>query len=273
MRQKALIKLVGVLNVTPDSFSDGGVSFDVHKAIDSGKRLAAQGANIIEVGGDSTRPGSVCVGAAEEWRRIGAIVSALSKIVTVSVDTHHAETAKRALESGASYINDISAGSDRELVEHVARSKGKIVLMHTISAPHNFEHLQEKAQDLTSLFVKIKKYLQERITLALSQGIKRENIVIDPGMGAFISSEPKLSFDLLDRIAEFSELGAGLMLAVSRKGFLKSPGEKIVEERDPLSALIALSTTLRWHAAQPLYIRAHNVALHRLFIEKYAKIA
>lgn len=253
----AQYKIVGILNVTPDSFSDGGKFFSGPSALIHAKQLQEQGADIIEIGGDSTRPGSVCVGLEEEWRRLEPVLNGLPEGVVVSVDTHHASTAERALESGASIINDISAGHDPRMFEVVAQHAARIVLMYSrLAAPHAFA--DEKSGDIVAL---ASDFLLNKVELALAAGIKRENIILDPGMGAFISTTPQRSFELLTRFSELQNLGFPLMLGVSRKKFLKREGESSVAERDHLSAQWSKTVLDALPSSQVVYIRAHNVEL------------
>jgi len=247
-------KIVGILNLTPDSFSDGGSFYPAEKALEQAGRLRAQGAVIIELGGDSTRPGSVCTGWQEEWRRIEPVLKGLADGVVVSVDTHHASTAERALDSGARMINDISAGQDPRMFELVAQHAAQIVLMYSrLAAPHVFA--DEAPGDIIAL---ASDFLLNKVELALAAGIKRENIILDPGMGAFISASPERSFELLTRFSELQSLGFPLMLGISRKGFLKRDGENSPVERDEDSALWSRKVLKSLPPSQLVYLRVHN---------------
>lgn len=254
-----LVQLVGVLNITPDSFSDGGRYLEPEAALARAKQLFQQGAAIVELGGDSSRPGSTCVGMDEEWRRVGPIVKAVCSLGIAAVDTHHAQTAAMALDAGASMINDVSGGSDRKLLDAVARAGAAIVLMNSrCSAPHLFDG--EPLGDVVGWAVERLLRARER---AVAAGIAPAKIVLDPGMGAFLSSDPAMSFTLLDRFDELLRLDCALMLGVSRKGFIRSPNESSPADRDSHSAELAAKVARLIDGRAGLYIRAHNVDEHR----------
>ena len=250
--------IVGVLNITPDSFSDGGMFLDPQTAAVTATRMLTEGAQLVELGGDSTRPGSVCCGAKAEWQRIQPVLKLVAGRVRFGVDTHHAVVATDAIAQGAAYINDVSAGGDPRLLEAVAASGVRLALMHSrCSAPHLFDLNPEG-----DLIASIRSFLEQRIELAGRAGIDRERLILDPGMGAFLSADPRKSFELLERFAELESLGCDLMLGVSRKGFLKSEGERVVSDRDAASAQIAQRVCAGLNQGRRLYIRVHNVPLH-----------
>jgi len=253
------IKLVGIVNVTPDSFSDGGKYIEAGAAIEHARNMIDQGADIVELGADSTRPGSKCAGVEEEWSRLRDILAAIAAFATVGVDTHHPEVARRAIAEGALMINDVSAGADRVMFDVVANSKAHIVLMHSrCSTPHNFDLAQNG--DLIGC---IGDYLDSRKMSAIASGIGPEKIILDPGFGSFISSSAVASFELVRRFQELEMLGSDLMIACSRKGFLKQDGEKQIEERDERSAQIATQIIGQLKNTQTVYIRAHNIMAYR----------
>ena len=253
-------EFVGVLNVTPDSFSDGGKFCDPADALQHAKKLLADGASLVEVGGDSTRPGSICVGPELEWQRISGVVAALRREgLPFSVDTHSALVAARAISEGAVAINDVSGGLNQELVRTLVGTQAKFVIMYSrCPAPHEFG--PPPAGDLIGNIIR---FLRGSADNAMSLGLSPAQIVLDPGMGGFISENPADSFQLLERFGELKELGFPLMLAASRKGFLKTEGEKSVAERDMASAKLAKSVWLANQRALPAFVRAHNVAEHR----------
>lgn len=258
--------LMGILNVTPDSFSDGGLYTDPSKALDHAFSLVSAGANSIDIGGDSTRPGSECVGPETEWERIKDLIPAVAKKTVVSVDTHFASTAEKAFKAGAQIINDISGGSDPDMFRIVAKASGKIVVMYSrCSAPHHFDLRQPQ-----DLLIAIKDFFNERIQIAEKAGVHRSQILFDPGMGGFLSAEPKDSFELLcslDALSGFTPL----LLGISRKGFLKEISSSIPEERDPVSSYIAAHTAYRFpELAQTMIIRTHNVEMQDKFFRTLA---
>jgi dihydropteroate synthase len=258
-------KIVGVLNVTPDSFSDGGEFLDPAKAHARALAMQGAGADVIEVGGDSSRPGSICTGPAEEWRRIAPVLSLLGgkSGAEISVDTHHAEVAAKAIAAGADYINDISGGGDPEMFPLVASHPVQLILMYSrCPSPHQFPSAPHG-----DTVLRIIEWLSARRAAAIAAGVAAERIILDPGMGAFIHEDPSVSWDLISRFGELAVLGAPLMLGASRKGFLKTAGENGPADRDGISALVAvrvrdlLAASGRYRS--PLFIRAHNVELHR----------
>lgn len=253
------MKLVGILNVTPDSFSDGGKHLEIESALKHSKYLVEAGADLVEIGGDSTRPGSTCVGPEEEWRRIEKIVGPVSEMVPTSIDTHHPRTAELALASGVSMINNVFASADKELCQLVVGTEARILLMHSKCVePHVFG--PEPTGDVVEF---IKSSLAKRVGQALSVGVKESQVVLDPGMGAFISSDPKKSWEVLMRFHELAELGMPLMLACSRKGFLKAEGETEPSDRDSLSITIAEAVKRIMGGSGPDFVRVHDIEGHR----------
>lgn len=256
--KKTKVKFFGILNVTPDSFSDGGQYFDAEDAIEHTKTLIREGASYIDIGADSTRPGSVCVGPDEEWRRIKDVITAAAPVCNVSVDTHHSSVAKLALDAGAQVINDISSGGDPKMFEVVASSNAKIIMTYTRCVKAH-EFANEPSGDIIE---NIKAFFGERINQAIQCGIRPEQIVLDPGMGAFISAGPDDSWNLLGRLAELREFSFPFMLSLSRKGFMKSANEVSIEQRDMPSAYLgALAAQLEEFKVD--YLRVHDVNLHR----------
>ena len=252
------MKLVGVLNCTPDSFSDGGMYQDCEAACAHAQQLVRDGAAIIDIGGDSTRPGSTCIGAAEEWSRIGAVVREVSSYCKVSVDTHFVKTASQAIEEGASVVNNVFATSDDNMCRLLLGTNVELVFMYSrCAAPHEFS--EEPRGDIVEV---ITSSLERRIENALTLGLSESQIVLDPGMGAFISSDPNCSWELLCRFGELKKIGFPLMLACSRKGFLKRVNEDSIAERDLLSAYVARSVASSVGRDGVDFVRVHDVALH-----------
>ena len=209
--------IMGIINVTPDSFSDGGRYFDTERAIACGLELAADGADILDVGGESTRPGSLPVPEAEELRRVVPVIGALRKRTTclLSVDTTKAAVARAALDSGADIVNDTSAFRfDPAMPGEVARSGAGVILMHMQGTPLTMQ----RSPRYGDLLDEIRAFLGERIRMAEAAGIPRERIVVDPGIGFGKTFEDNLA--LLRRQEVFHELGRPLLLGFSRKAFL-----------------------------------------------------
>jgi dihydropteroate synthase len=209
--------IMGVINVTPDSFSDGGRYFDTERAIARGLELAADGADILDVGGESTRPGSLPVPEAEELRRVVPVIGALRKRTTclLSVDTTKAAVARAALDAGADIVNDTSAFRfDPAMPGEVARSGAGVILMHMQGTPLTMQQSPRYGDILDE----IRAFLGERIRVAEAAAIPRERIIVDPGIGFGKTFEDNLV--LLRRQEVFHELGRPLLLGFSRKAFL-----------------------------------------------------
>ncbi len=209
--------LMGIVNVTPDSFSDGGVYFDPRRAVERGLELVADGADIVDVGGESTRPGSRPVPAAEEIGRILPVIEGLRKQTRalLSVDSTKAAVAQAALDAGADIVNDTSAFRfDPAMPGVVARTGAGVVLMHMQGTPLTMQN----APHYDDLLGEIGAFLSDRIRVAEAAGIPRERLIVDPGLGFGKTVEHNL--ELLRRQADFHALGRPLLLGFSRKAFL-----------------------------------------------------
>ena len=208
---------MGVINVTPDSFSDGGVLFDPTKAVDAGVQMVEQGAGIIDIGGESTRPGASTIDDAEEHRRVIPVIEALARRVDVpiSIDTYKASTAEAALAAGASIVNDISGlRYEPQLADVVARRGAAIILMHTRGRSRD---MYEQAS-YGDVVAEVLDELRESMSFATGAGIAKGSTLVDPGLG--FAKEAPHSFEALARLDEFGELGCPLVVGPSRKSFL-----------------------------------------------------
>jgi dihydropteroate synthase len=209
--------VMGVLNVTPDSFSDGGEHFDIADAVEAGVRMAEAGADLIDVGGESTRPGAPAVGEVEEQHRVLPVIAALAKRVSVplSVDTYKASVADAAIAAGASLVNDVSGlRYEAELGDLVARRGVPIVLMHTRGRSRDM-YREASYHDVVG---EVLDEVRESIAFATGKGVPFERILVDPGVG--FAKEAQHSYEVLGRLAEFHELGRPLLIGPSRKSFL-----------------------------------------------------
>jgi dihydropteroate synthase len=209
--------LMGVLNVTPDSFSDGGKFFKLEEAVKQGLQLAEEGAEIIDVGGESTRPGSEPIAIEEELRRVIPVIEELTKRIKmpISIDTYKSRVAKEALDSGASMVNDISGlRYDPEMKKVIAEYDVPLVLMHIKGTPKN---MQENPK-YENLLEDIKSYLNQSISIAEEAGIGEDKIIIDPGIGFGKTLNDNLK--ILKNLREFKSLGRPIMIGVSRKSFI-----------------------------------------------------
>jgi len=209
--------VMGILNVTPDSFSDGGRHADAARAITQARLMAAQGADIIDVGGESTRPGAEPVSEEEELRRIIPVIERLAAELTIpiSVDTYKSRVARKALEAGASIVNDISGlRFSLDMAGVVARHGAAVVIMHIKGTPRDMQ----QNPVYTDVLAEVRSYLADSITMAVQAGVKPENIIVDPGIGFGKTLEHNLT--LLNRLGELRSLGRPVLLGTSRKKFI-----------------------------------------------------
>ena len=232
--------VMGILNITPDSFTDGGIFFRKDSAVEHGLRMVEDGADLIDVGGESTRPGSDPVGYEEEVRRTIPVIEELAKRVNVplSIDTYKADVAKRALDAGASMVNDISGlRFDPEMAGVAADYKAPLVIMHIKGSPKNMQVNPE----YEALIPEIIDYLRISIKLAVDAGVKEDMIIIDPGIGFGKTFEHNLQ--ILKNLHEFTLLEKPLLIGPSRKAFIgKILGNAPASERiEGTAAAVAVS--------------------------------
>lgn len=243
---------MGVINVTPDSFYNGGLYFEPARAIERALALAAEGADIIDIGGESSRPGSNPISAKEEKQRILPVVEILKQKndVLISIDTTKAEVAEAALAAGADVINDISAGRfDPRMLPVTARSGAAIILMHMKGTPRTMQI----APHYDDVLGEVKAFLGERLEAAESCGVPRESILLDPGIGFGKKLEHNLA--LLNNLKELAELGRPLVVGISRKSFI---GKILkLEAQDRLEGTIAAAVVSILHGASLL--RVHDI--------------
>lgn len=237
--------IMGILNVTPDSFSDGGKYLDREKALIQADRMTAEGADIIDIGGESTRPGYAGISAQEEWARIEAVVRQLVSncLLPVSVDTQKAEVAKKALEAGAQVINDIwGLQRDPQMAEVIAGYHASVVIMHNKNNTVYSDIMRE-----------ILAYLSRSIEIALKHGIEEDKIIIDPGIGFGKTWEQNI--EVLRKLQELRCLGYPVLLGVSRKSVIgRTLNIPLNERLEPTIALGALGI-----AAGVDILRVHDV--------------
>ncbi|HEX2266313.1 MAG TPA: dihydropteroate synthase [Solirubrobacterales bacterium] len=243
---------MGVVNVTPDSFSDGGLYLDPEAAVARGRELAAVGAEILDVGGESTRPGAEAVSAEEELRRVVPVIRGLRDLdCRVSVDTSKAEVAAAALEAGAEIVNDVTAlRGDPEMAALCAEREAGVVLMHMLGDPRTMQD-DPRYDDVVA---EVKAFLAERIEAATAAGIDEERIWLDPGIG--FGKTAAHNMELLRRLGELRELGRPLVVGTSRKSFIGRIDGSAADER--LGGTIASSVLAAAEGAEVL--RVHDVA-------------
>jgi dihydropteroate synthase len=217
-------RLMGIVNVTPDSFSDGGRFLEAEAAIAHGLQLIDEGAQIVDVGGESTRPGAEPVGAAEELRRVRPVIEAIAAASTdgspatcaqISIDTSKASVARAALDAGATLVNDVTAlRGDPQMASVVAESGAECCLMHMLGEPRTMQ--QEPRYD--DVVDDVKAFLLARLEFAVGEGIAEDRVLLDPGIG--FGKTVAHNLELLRRLGEFVELGRPVVIGTSRKSFL-----------------------------------------------------
>lgn len=245
---------MGVVNVTPDSFYDGGRYPLPEMAITHALELIEQGADIIDIGGESTRPGADPVTESEELDRVIPVVEGLAHQVTIpiSIDTTKSQVAAQALDRGASIINDVSAlREDPAMASVIARSDAAVVLMHMQGTPQTMQ----RSPQYLDVRREVLQFLDERVQIALQAGIARTNIILDPGFG--FGKLVSHNLDLLNELSSFLVLNCPLLVGLSRKGFIGNIVGKTVEHREwGTAAAVALAVDRGAHI-----IRVHDVAM------------
>jgi len=247
--------VMGVVNVTPDSFSDGGRFLDAHSAIAHGRRLAQEGADILDVGGESTRPGAEPVAEREELARVVPVLDGLaaSSGAALSIDTSKVGVARAAIEAGATVVNDVTAfRAEPELAALVAERGVRCCLMHMLGEPRTMQ----KSPRYGDVVAEVKAFLEERMAFAVAEGVAEERILLDPGIGFGKTLEHNL--ELLRRLDELVAIGRPVVVGTSRKSFLGAITGREVGERLPgtiaanVLALERGATVFRVHEVAPL---------------------
>jgi dihydropteroate synthase len=249
------MKIMGILNVTPDSFADGGKHDTYEKAVARGLEMIAEGVDIIDIGGESTRPGADRVTALEEQRRVIPVIEKLSQTgIPISIDTMHAQTAELAITAGASIVNDVSGGLADGLMHEVVAEMG---------CPYILMHWRGHSKDMNNRAIYgdvVKDVIAElniQIDAALRSGIAKNNLIIDPGLG--FAKDAAQNWEILNRIDEITDLGFPVLIGGSRKRFL---GGETPDEREV--ATIALTQTLL--AKNIWAVRVHSVSPHKKLV-------
>lgn len=262
-------RILGILNVTPDSFADGGRYSDLAAAEIAALDMARQGADAIDIGGESTRPGSEPVDAEEQIRRVVPVVERLRRVglrIPVTVDTTLAAVAAAALDAGANGVNDVSAGRDDPAMFAVVASRGAgVVLMHRLVSPRadQYSDRYARAPEYDDVVRDVGAFLRERVSAAVAAGVAREAIVVDPGLGFGKTVEQNL--ELLDRTAELDG-GMPLLSALSRKSFVGRVWlKRDSEPSERLAGTLAMSE--RHLRAGAMLFRVHDVAEHRRVLD------
>jgi dihydropteroate synthase len=249
-----MTKLVGILNITTDSFSDGGKFFNTDDAIKQAEKLISDGADIIDVGGESSRPGSIPISEEEEIKRVIPVIKAIKgkfKKIPISIDTYKSRVAERAIGEGAEIVNDIYGlrWRDGKIANVVARKKVTVIIMHMLGNPQDMQQ-SPKYKDVVS---DICNFFKERIKFAVSKGIKKDKIILDPGIGFGKMLEHNLI--ILKNLAKFKKLKLPVMVGPSRKSFIGKILDADVNNR--LEGTIAASIVSVCNDVD--YLRVHDV--------------
>jgi 2-amino-4-hydroxy-6-hydroxymethyldihydropteridine diphosphokinase / dihydropteroate synthase len=262
-------RLLGVLNLTPDSFSDAGQFLAVEKALAQAEKLVFEGADILDIGAESTRPGAKPILPEDEWRRLTPVLSELKAMIKdwpvkpkLSVDTRHYQVAEKAIDLGVDWINDVSGFSDRKMRELVAKSSVKCVVMHNLGVPAN------KAVVLPShpnIDEQMFNWAEQRLNELILAGVDREQLIFDIGIG-FGKTAQQSAF-LLKNIKVFQRLGCPLLVGHSRKSFLNLVTDKSFGDRDFETAVLSSHLALQ----EVDYLRVHNVGLNRQAVNMTAQ--
>jgi dihydropteroate synthase len=259
--------VMGIVNVTPDSFSDGGKYANADAAVARGLELVRQGADILDIGGESTRPGALPVSLEEELRRVVPVIQALTRqtAVPLSVDTSKAEVARQSLSAGAQVINDVTAMTgDPEMADIVRKSKAGVILMHMKGTPATMQQDPQYDDPVDE----IGHYFEERLEFAAKVGIAREQMVLDPGIGFGKTSDHNL--EILARLEKFQKFNRPVCLGVSRKGFVGRLLNNRPAERRLAGSLAAVAYAMTRRAVQ--IVRVHDVEETRDVVNVIAAI-
>ena len=255
--------IMGIVNVTPDSFSDGGIFYDKHAAVAQAEKMIEDGADILDIGGESTRPFSEAVSEDEECRRVLPVIEAIAKRISIpiSIDTKKSSVAKRGLDAGAAIINDISAlQADPEMARVAAEAQVPVILMHMKGTPKNMQ-VDPVYDDLIG---EIRDYFQSAIDYATRHGISRDKLILDPGIGFGKTLEHNLR--LINHLSEFECLDLPILVGTSRKAFIR---KLLKQESNPMSPLVETGTQASIAAsvsAGAHIVRVHNVANTKAFL-------
>ncbi len=248
-----MTRLVGIVNITPDSFSDGGRYHGVDAAIAHIEQLIEDGADVIDIGAESTRPGATPLSVGEEWARLAPLFEIFSPSGAVfSLDTRHAENAKRALDIGFHWINDVSGAADDAMIEAVKPYGGKLVVMHSLSVPADKNITVPEDADVVETLLA---WAQKQVVRLEKKGLRRHHLIFDPGLGFGKTSAQ--SGQIIERFIELKACGLPLLIGHSRKSFLG--------EGDKDAKTLAVSRQLIGKGVD--YVRVHDVAAHRELLE------
>ncbi len=256
--------LMGILNITPDSFSDGGRYADVNAAVDAALDMVNEGAAIIDIGGESTRPGAQRIKPDEQRRRVVPVIEALRRVsdVAISADTTQSEVAQAALDAGANIINDVAAGTEDDRLMQLAADRGcGVILMHRLRPPDRDSFSTSYSESASPVYADVVAdvgaFLEERAVAAQGKGVDAASIVIDPGLG--FGKTVAQNCELIARIDELADCGYPVLCAASRKSFLDP--SRSIEPHRRVAGSIAAAVAMYMRGVR-MY-RVHDVAAHR----------
>ena len=259
---KKIPNILGVLNLTPDSFSDGGKFNTKKKGINHANKLYKEGADLIDVGGESTRPGSKEVNKEDEWNRINDILKSIVKKIPISLDTRKSEIMKNGIKLGVKLINDVSGLSfDPETINILKKYKIPFVIQHTLGTPENMQKNPKYKNELLDIY----DFFEEKIKLLRSKGIKHNNIILDPGIG--FGKKLKHNMNLIRRVSIFHSLGFPILVGNSRKRFIKDISKKN-DSYTRIGGTISSSLYLMMQGVQILRIHDVNEVMQGIKVFK-----
>ena len=259
---KKIPNILGVLNLTPDSFSDGGKFNTKKKGINHAIKLYKEGADLIDVGGESTRPGSKEVNKEDEWNRINDILKSIVKKIPISLDTRKSEIMKNGIKLGVKLINDVSGLSfDPETINILKKYKIPFVIQHTLGTPENMQKNPKYKNELLDIY----DFFEEKIKLLRSKGIKHNNIILDPGIG--FGKKLKHNMNLIRRVSIFHSLGFPILVGNSRKRFIKDISKKN-DSYTRIGGTISSSLYLMMQGVQILRIHDVNEVMQAIKVFK-----
>lgn len=247
-------KILGILNITSDSFSDGGRYLAPDAAIEKGRALIAEGADILDIGPASSNPDAASVSAATEMARLAPVMDALAGAAPLSIDSFQVETQRYALARGAAYLNDIQGFPEPEIYPALAASNAMLILMHSVQGRGQADRRPAPDGDIIG---HICRFFEARLVALSASGIARERIILDPGMGFFLGERPATSFEVLRRLGEIkARFGLPVLVSVSRKSFLRKVTGRAPGESGPATLAAEVLAAL----AGADYIRTHEPA-------------
>lgn len=257
-------KFFGILNITPDSFSDGGKFYDVKSALNHLEQLISEGADIIDIGAESTRPNAIAITAENEWSRLQEILPAIIKKIKnnypqieISLDSRHHQTISKALDLGIDIINDVTGFDDENMVKLAAKSGKKIVVMHNLGVPADKNKIIPEHLDVTEILTD---FIKTKLEQLQNAGIKKENIIFDPGIG--FGKNAKQSIYILNNIEKLQNLGIPLLIGHSKKSFLDEMDFGEVNSREEKTALVSAELIKK----DVEFLRVHDVRKNKVRI-------